>query len=52
MNSFMEFAVFAGAIIASIGLALGLEWLSMTGLFQLMPRHAKEVDHRDRETLK
>jgi hypothetical protein len=42
MDNFIEFAMFAGAIIASIGLALGLEWLSMTGLFRLMPGHDRK----------
>jgi hypothetical protein len=46
MDGFIEFAVFAGAIIASIGLALGLEWLSISGFFRLMPK-AKTVSHGD-----
>lgn len=37
MNGFIEYAAFAGAIIASVGIALGLEWLSLNGLFRLMP---------------
>jgi hypothetical protein len=37
MNGFIEYAAFAGAIIASIGLALGLEWIGLNGLFRLMP---------------
>ena len=46
MNGFFEFAMFAGAIIASIGLALGLEWLSVTGLFRLMPGPTSEAKNR------
>jgi hypothetical protein len=41
MNGFIEYAAFASAIIASIGLALGLEWLGLNGLFRLMPRPVK-----------
>ena len=41
MNGFMEYAAFASAIIASIGLALCLEWLGLNGLFRLMPKGAK-----------
>lgn len=41
MNGFIEYAAFAGAIIASIGLALGLEWLGLNGLFRLMPSRAQ-----------
>ena len=37
MNGFIEYAAFAGAIISSIGLALGLEWVGLNGLFRLMP---------------
>ena len=40
MNGFLEYAAFASAVIASIGLALGLEWIGLNGLFRLMPgRH-------------
>ena len=42
MNGFIEYAAFAGAIISSIGLALGLEWLGLNGLFRLMPHRAQE----------
>lgn len=42
MNGFVEYAAFAGAIIASIGLALGLEWLGLNGLFRLMPQRAQQ----------
>ena len=42
MNGFLEYAAFASAIIASIGLALGLEWIGLNGLFRLMPgRHGQ-----------
>jgi hypothetical protein len=42
MSGFMEYAAFAGAVIASIGLALGLEWLGLNGIFRLMPGRAHE----------
>jgi hypothetical protein len=37
MNNFIAFAEVAGAIIAALGLALGLEWVGLYGLTSLMP---------------
>jgi hypothetical protein len=37
MDSFIGFAEVAGAIIAALGLALGLEWVGLYGLTSLMP---------------
>jgi len=37
MNGFIGFAEIAGAIIAALGLALGLEWVGLYGLTSLMP---------------
>jgi hypothetical protein len=37
MNSFIGFAEVVGAIIAALGLALGLEWVGLYGLTSLMP---------------
>jgi hypothetical protein len=37
MNSFIAFAEVVGAIIAAMGLAMGLEWLTLNGLLHLMP---------------
>jgi hypothetical protein len=37
MNSFIGFAEIAGAIIAALGLALGLQWVGLYGLTSLMP---------------
>jgi hypothetical protein len=37
MNNFIGFAEVAGAIIAALGLALGLEWVGLYGLTSLMP---------------
>ncbi|MBZ5693734.1 MAG: hypothetical protein LAN36_00080 [Acidobacteriia bacterium] len=47
MSSFIEFAEIAGAIIAALGLALGLEWVGLYGLTSLMPvRHHHSHDGR------
>ena len=52
MNGFIAYAEFAGAIIASIGLALGLEWIGMNGLFRLMPgRLHQQVPVRHNENI-
>jgi hypothetical protein len=40
MENFIEFAGIASAIVASMGLAMGLEWLTLNGLLRLMPRRA------------
>lgn len=40
MESTVAFAEIAGAIIGAIGLALGLEWLTLNTLIRLMPRAA------------
>lgn len=37
MDSFLQLAAVAGAIVAAIGLALGLEWLGLNTLMHLMP---------------
>jgi hypothetical protein len=37
MDTFIGFAEVAGAIIAALGLALGLEWVGLYGLTSLMP---------------
>jgi hypothetical protein len=37
MNSLIGFAEVVGAIIAALGLALGLEWVGLYGLTSLMP---------------
>lgn len=38
MESTIGIAEVAGAIIGAIGLALGLEWLTLNSLMRLMPR--------------
>lgn len=45
MDSFIGFAEVAGAIIAALGLALGLEWVGLYGLTSVMParRDARET---------
>ncbi|MFY9753493.1 MAG: hypothetical protein WAJ92_12685 [Candidatus Acidiferrales bacterium] len=37
MQEFIGFTGIASAILASVGLALALEWLSLRGLMRLMP---------------
>jgi len=37
MNGFIGFAEIAGAIIAALGLALGLEWVGLYGLTRILP---------------
>jgi hypothetical protein len=37
MENFIEFAGIASAIVMSMGLAMGLEWLTLNGLLRLMP---------------
>ncbi|MGA9594326.1 MAG: hypothetical protein WBS18_14595 [Candidatus Acidiferrales bacterium] len=40
MQEFIGFTGIASAILASVGLALALEWLSLRGLMRLMPATA------------
>jgi hypothetical protein len=42
MEGFIRFAEVAGAIIAALGLAMGLEWLTLSGLIRLLPRRSNE----------
>jgi hypothetical protein len=44
MENFIEFMEVAGAIIAALGLALGLEWVGLYGLTSMMP--ARQVARR------
>jgi hypothetical protein len=37
MDFIIDFAGVAGAIVASMGLALWIEWVSLRGLMRLMP---------------
>lgn len=37
MDSLLQLATVAGAIVAAVGLALGLEWLGLNTLMHLMP---------------
>ncbi len=39
MSGFIGFAEVVGAIIAAIGLSMGLEWIALNGLLRLMPVH-------------
>ena len=42
MDGFIGFAEVVGAVIAAMGLAMGLEWLTLSGVMHLMP-----VRHQD-----
>ncbi|MFY9689728.1 MAG: hypothetical protein WA369_02470 [Candidatus Acidiferrales bacterium] len=42
MESLIEFAEVTGAVIGALGLALGLEWATLNGLFRLMPGRMKK----------
>jgi len=46
MEYVLDFAGVAGAIVASMGLALWIEWLSLRGLMLLMP--ARPEQRRER----
>jgi hypothetical protein len=38
MNGFIAFAEVTGAVLAALGMALGLEYAALNGLIRLMPR--------------
>jgi hypothetical protein len=42
MDSFIGFAEVTGAILGALGLALGLEWATLSGLFRLMPARERK----------
>jgi hypothetical protein len=42
MDSFIGFAEVTGAILGALGLALGLEWATLNGLFRLMPAQQRK----------
>jgi len=48
MNSFIGFAEVAGAIIGALGLALGLEWVSLYGVTSMMPLR-RDPSHSERQ---
>jgi len=43
MDGFIGFAEVVGAVIAAMGLAMGLEWLTLSGLMHLMPARQQEA---------
>ena len=47
MSSFIGFAEIAGAVIAALGLALGLEWVGLYGLTSMIPARRDQL--RDRQ---
>jgi hypothetical protein len=46
LEAFIGFAEVAGAIIAAMGLAICLEWLTLSGLLLLMPPRQNEPRKR------
>lgn len=48
MNWMIDLAGVGGAIVVSMALALGLEWLSLRGLMLLMPAKAAPVPAAER----
>jgi hypothetical protein len=42
MDNLIAFAEVAGAIIAALGLALGLEWVGLYGLTSVMPARPQQ----------
>jgi hypothetical protein len=45
MSSFLAFAEVTGAILAALGLALGLEWIGLYCLTGLMPPRRNQPPH-------
>jgi hypothetical protein len=44
MESLIGFAEVTGAVLGALGLALGLEWATLNGLFRLMPARRSKDD--------
>lgn len=42
MGNMIGFAEVTGAILGSVGLALALEWATLSGLFRLMPARERK----------
>ena len=49
MNSFIAFAEITGDILAALVLALGLEWLGLSGLMRLMPAGRRNPPREERQ---
>ena len=49
MEGFVGFAEVAGAILAALGLALGLEWIGLYGLTSMMPMRRNHSRDERRE---
>jgi len=48
MDGFIGFVEIAGAMIAAVGLALGLEWVGLYGLTSMMPGRREQPGNGDR----
>ena len=49
MNGFIAFAEITGAIVASMGLALALEWCGLNGLMRLLPAARRDSAQGERQ---
>jgi hypothetical protein len=49
MNGFIAFAEITGAIVASMGLALALEWFGLNGLMRLLPAARRDSAQGERQ---
>jgi hypothetical protein len=49
MNGFIAFAEVSGAIVASAGIALALEWCGLKGLMRLLPAARRDAAQGDRQ---
>ncbi len=48
MVTFIGFAEVAGVIAAAVALAIGLEWVGLSGLMALMPIHRNQPHRQSR----
>ncbi|MGH9687036.1 MAG: hypothetical protein ACRD5K_08105 [Candidatus Acidiferrales bacterium] len=46
MNGLIAFTEITGAILASLGVALALEWYGLNGLMRLLPGRSSASDER------
>lgn len=44
MEGLIDFTAVAGAIVASLGIALSLEWFALNALMKMMPAQRTSVD--------
>lgn len=49
MNGFVAFAEVSGAILASMGIALVLEWCGLNGLMRLLPAARRDAAQTEQQ---